>query len=120
MPLNKVDGFDLNTLAKAVDSLPVGITIIDTEGNMLYFNDQCSLLLDRKPEYLGRNVRLCHKKDGSNEKISRMLEAFGEGRREPYRYRIERNGRRLQVTLTPFEADERFAGCIHSVIPEEA
>jgi PAS domain S-box-containing protein len=115
-----LNGFDPKALAKALDSLPVGITIIDSEGIMLYFNDYCSRLLDRKPEYLGKNVSLCHKQEATKRKIVRMLEAFGQGRREPYQYRIERNGRWLGVTLTPLEEEGHFVGCIHSVIPEAA
>lgn len=50
--LKMVDGFDFNSLANAIDCLPAGITIMDKEAVMLYFNDYCTRLLDRKPEYL--------------------------------------------------------------------
>lgn len=100
-------------LAGAVlDRLPVAVTVIDLDGRMLYYNEFSSAILDRKPEYLGQDVRACHEKAQSNAKIDRMLEAFRMGRREPFSYEAERYGKLLRVTFTPLEVDGRLAGCI--------
>ena len=45
----------LNTdqLAKVLDKIPAGITVIDKEGHILYYNEYCAKYVDRKPEYIG-------------------------------------------------------------------
>ncbi|MGD8982642.1 MAG: PAS domain-containing protein [Desulfobacteraceae bacterium] len=56
-----------------LDQIAAAITVIDLEGCMLYYNEYSAQVLDRKPEYLGKNVRFCHEKQESNDRIDRML-----------------------------------------------
>jgi DUF438 domain-containing protein len=108
---------DFQSLIPSVlDQLPVAVTVIDLAGTIQYFNGYAPEILDRKPEYLGTDVRACHKKAASNARIDEMMDAFKAGRRERFTWEIERYGRRLVVTFSPLVADGQLAGCIHSVI----
>jgi len=75
--------FDQTQIPLILDKIPVGITVIDLEGHILYYNDCCAERLNRKPEWLGRDIRLCHQKQESNDRIDQMLETFKNGRKEP-------------------------------------
>ena len=78
-------------LATALGKIPVGITIIDPEGRMLYYNEYCSQVVDRKPEYNGKDIRSCHQKPGSIEKIDRILSELVKGQRKTFYYESIRN-----------------------------
>ena len=82
---------------------------------MLYYNEYGAQILDRKPEYLGRDVNLCHEKQESRERIDHMLEAFKAGRRQEFYYEADRYGKRIAVTLSPFEVKGRLVACIQTV-----
>lgn len=51
--------------------------------------------VDRKPEYIGEDIRLCHRKTESSEKIDRILAALKDGRRKTFYFEAERNGHKL-------------------------
>ncbi len=119
MPFIKSDAFDLVRLTKSIDSLPLAITILDPKGRMLYYNEYSTRFLDRRPEYLGEDIRNCHRQDSSRAKIDRMLGDFADGRREPFTYRIERSAKRYRVILSPVEEEGSFSMCIQTVVPDE-
>jgi DUF438 domain-containing protein len=109
--------FDLTGMAPFIlDRIPIGVTVIDLEGRMLYFNDYSSKIRDRKPEYLGRDIRLCHKKEESIDKIDRILEEFKSGRREVFSYQAHVEDGILEVSVSPLEVEGRLVGCVHSMI----
>jgi DUF438 domain-containing protein len=56
-------------LRSVLDQIPVGITVTDLDGKMLYYNEYCARTVDRKPEYIGMDIRSCHKKPESIPKI---------------------------------------------------
>ncbi len=58
----KIAALDTSQLAMVLEKVPAGITVIDQEGHILYYNEYCSNFVDRKPEYIGKNIRFCHKK----------------------------------------------------------
>ena len=45
----------------AMDCLGVAVTIIDTKGTLLYYNQHSAKILDRKPEYIGTDIHSHHK-----------------------------------------------------------
>ena len=67
-------------ISRAVESMAVAVSIIDTEGTLVYYNRQAETILDRKPEYIGNDIRTHHNNPASNQKIDRMLEAFKKGK----------------------------------------
>ena len=62
MTYKALDGFDAAQIPLIVDMIPVAITIIDLEGHILFYNDYSRQVLNRKPEYLGSDIRDCHQK----------------------------------------------------------
>jgi PAS domain S-box-containing protein len=108
--------FDLSEISPfLLDNIPIALTVIDSDGRILYFNRHSTRILDRKPEYLGRDVRACHLKPESIAKIDLMLEEFKNGRQEKFEYEIVRNGRRMAVTFLPLMLENKGIGCIQTV-----
>jgi DUF438 domain-containing protein len=99
----------------AMDCMGVAVTIIDTEGTLLYYNKQAAKILDRKPEYVGKDVHSHHKKATSNRKIDLMLRDFQKGRTEPFHYESNPYGKIILVTLSPILENGKFIGCVQSV-----
>jgi DUF438 domain-containing protein len=108
--------FDQAHLALTLDTIPVGITVIDLNGCIRYYNDYSSRILDRKPEYIGRDIRDCHEKSASVEKIDHMLAEFKKGQREEFRYETIRNGKHLAVTFSPLWVENDIKFCLQTVI----
>ena len=115
MTFKAIEGFDAAQIPLIVDIIPVAITIIDLEGHILFYNDYSSQVLDRKPEYLGSDIRDCHQKPETNARIDTMLNEFEAGRREAFYYEAFRYGKNIAVTLLPFEVDGQLIGCVQSV-----
>lgn len=99
----------------AVDFMGAAVTIVDPDGKMLYYNEQAVKILDRKPEYIGENVRSHHSKSSSNERFDMMLRAFGEGRIEPFHYEANPYGKVIQVVLSPIIKEGTLIGCVQTV-----
>ncbi|MGD8522425.1 MAG: PAS domain-containing protein [Desulfobacterales bacterium] len=115
MSFKAADGFDTSQIPQILDKIPVAITVIDLEGNILFYNHYSSQVLDRKPEYLDTDIRSCHQKPETNDRIDRMLAEFKAGRRDDFYYEAFRYGKDIAVTLSPFEVDDKLIGCIQSV-----
>jgi PAS domain S-box-containing protein len=101
-----------NQLARVLDKIPAGITVIDQEGHILYYNEYCCKFVDRKPEYIGKNIKFCHQKPESILKIEKILSELSEGKRNEYYYEAERGGNKLGVTFSPFNFDGKQIGFI--------
>lgn len=108
--------FDLSEISPfLLDNIPTAVTVIDSEGRILYFNRYSTRILDRKPEYIGRDVRSCHLKPESIAKIDFMLEEFKNGRQEKFEYETVRNSRRMSVTFLPLRLENKGIVCIQTV-----
>lgn len=103
----------------AMDSMEVAVTIIDTKGIILYYNQHSEKLLDRKPEYIGRDIHSHHKKAASNHQIDMMLKEFEEGRTEPFHYEAKPYEEVILVTISPIRKNGEFIGCVQVVFPKE-
>lgn len=110
---------DTARLAAAMDLLPVGITIIDTAGTMLYYNAYSARYVDRKPEYIGRDIRACHAEETSIKKIESFMKLLLSGRKAQAHYEAERGGVKLAVTVAPFEFEGELIGFIQCFIVKE-
>ncbi|MCJ7684116.1 MAG: PAS domain-containing protein [Desulfobacteraceae bacterium] len=88
-------------ISLAMECMGVAITIIDTNGTLLYYNKQAAKILDRKPEYIGKDVHSHHKMATSNKKVDLMLQDFQKGRTEPFNYEAKPYGKTILVTLSP-------------------
>ncbi len=103
-------------LAGALDNLPVGITIIDPAGHILYYNKYCARYVDRKAEYIGRDIRDCHKEADSVARIDEILKTLSEGRKREVHYENKRGARHLSVTVSRFEIEGALIGFIQSFV----
>ena len=84
----------------AVDCMGVAVTIIDTKGTLLYYNQHSAKILDRKPEYIGTDIHSHHKKADSNKKVDRMLKEFTAGRNDPFHYEAKPYGKTMSNSFT--------------------
>ena len=108
--------FDLRELAPEIlEHIQAAVTVLDLEGKVLYYNTYAASILDRKPEYIGRDVRGFHKNE-SNTKIDRFIDGFKAGRREPVEYDITRGNGVFHVTVRPFVVEEELLGYVHTVV----
>jgi DUF438 domain-containing protein len=103
----------------AMDLMEVAVTIIDTKGTLLYYNQHSAKVLDRKPVYIGADIHSHHKDSATNNKVDTMLKDFEEGRREPFHYEAKPYGEPILVTLSPIIKNGEFIGCVHVVIRKE-
>jgi len=103
---------DTNQLARVLDKVPAGITVIDKEGHILYYNEYCAKFVDRKPEYIGKNISFCHQKPESMVKIKQLLSDLNEGKQKEFYYEAQRGENKLSVTVTPFDVDGKQIGFI--------
>jgi PAS domain S-box-containing protein len=94
------------------DQMAVAITVLDLNGVILFYNDHAPRILDRKPEYLGRDVCELHN-PASTAKIRAMLEAYKNGEAKEFVWRLARNGQEFVIRLTPLMRDGRIAGAVH-------
>ena len=99
----------------ALECMGMAVTIIDTKGTLLYYNKQADKILDRKPEYIGKDVHSHHKNAASNKKFDLMLQAFQKGRTDPFHYEAKSYGKSILVTLSPILENGKFIGCVQSV-----
>ena len=102
-------------IPSAVSEMPVGLTLLDLEGRILYFNNYATKILDRKPEYLGRDVRGFHQNPDSNRKIDRILEGYKAGDKAEHHWQLPREGRMFGIRVAPLTISGRTVGLIHTV-----
>ena len=102
-------------ISLAMECMGVAVTIIDMKGTLLYYNKQAAMILDRKPEYIGKDVHLHHKKANSNKNLDLMLQDFQKGRTAPFYYEAKPYGKTILVTLSPIIERGKSIGCTQSV-----
>jgi DUF438 domain-containing protein len=111
------DTFDVNAMTKDfLDQLPVALTVFDADDRIVYYNAYAGELLNRKPEYIGRDVRLCHTTPDSKARLAEILDDIKSGRSKQIRYEANPYGTPLIVTVAPLTIDGRFAGYVQAVV----
>ncbi|MCB2226133.1 MAG: PAS domain-containing protein [Desulfarculaceae bacterium] len=94
---------------------PVALTVLDREARVLYYNPYAATILDRKPSYIGRDVRELHN-PASNERIDAILAAYASGERGEFSWVLERGDKRFAVRVAPWMKDGEWAGVLHAVV----
>jgi len=97
---------------------PVALTVLDTKGRLVYYNPYAATILDRRPEYLGRDVRDLHQ-PASAAKITAILEAYASGQRREFSWRLQRDGRAFTVRVAPWLRDGQWLGVMHVAMVEQ-
>ena len=105
-----------DALKTVMDQMPVGVTVIDLNRRILYYNEYCAQIVDRKPEYIGRDIKDCHQKNESIRKIDGILEDIKSGLRHQFKYEATRSGRTLSVTVSPYRVKGNLTGFIQSFV----
>ena len=120
MPVH--DRFDLNLekLSSLLDQLPAAVSILDLDARLAYYSENAPNFVNRKPEFLGKDIRNCHKLQSSNERIEAIIEGFKTGNREPVSYIANPYGEELRITIVPFIVGRTLLGCIQHVVKKES
>ncbi|WP_051342206.1 PAS domain-containing protein [Pseudonocardia spinosispora] len=107
-----LDGWQLSGWAdRLLEQAGVGVTIVDRTGRVLYYNKWADEHLDRKPEYIGNDVRDRHRQPITNPRFDAMIALFEEGRVEPVRYVARPYGKTIiLVTVSPIWVDGELVG----------
>jgi len=107
-----LEGWNLSNWAdRLLEHAGVGVTIIDPDGKLLFYNKWALNNLDRKPEYIGVNVKNNHKRKVTNPRFDAMLQLFKDGRRDPVRYVARPYGKTtIIVTVSPIIVDDELVG----------
>ncbi len=98
-----------------LDQMAVGLTVLDLDGAILFYNKHAAKVLDRKPSYIGRDIRDFHK-PASNQRIEMILEAYARGETQEYAWQLARDGKVFGVRVAPLMEDDRPAGLVHTVM----
>lgn len=105
--------FDPNALDTALwDQVAAAVTVLDLDGTILFYNDYAPSILDRKPEYIGRDIRDLHN-PASNAKIEAMLKTYKNGQAQEFCWKLTRNNQEYVIRLTPLMKDRRISGAVH-------
>lgn len=98
-----LDGWELSRWADSVlEHAGVGVTLVDREARVVYYNRWAAEHLDRLPAYVGDDVRNRHRRSITNPRFNAMLRLFEEGRTEPVRYVARPYGKTtILVTVSP-------------------
>lgn len=109
----------LALLPELVEQLPAGLTVLDPQGKVLYYNPAAAEFLDRKPEYIGRDVRQFHQ-PATNRKVDAILASYRKGSRKAHTWQFNREGKILQIRVRPLVVEGRFVALLHNVLPVKA
>jgi transcriptional regulator with PAS, ATPase and Fis domain len=95
-----------------VENFNVAITIMDTEGKILYMNDKSAktFSVDGGKQLIGSNLFDCHSKR-SSEIINRLLE-----NKETNVYTIEKKGIKKMIYQTPWYEDGECKGLVEMAL----
>lgn len=119
MPVHDRFNLNLEKLTAILDQLPAAVSILDLEGNLVYYSENAPNFVNRKPQFLGQDIRNCHKRQSSNDRIDAMIAEFRAGRREPVTYIAKPYGEELRIIIVPLILDGTLIGCIQHVVKKE-
>ncbi|KIX12334.1 PAS domain-containing protein [Dethiosulfatarculus sandiegensis] len=103
-------------LWEAAEQMPVALSIIDLEGNLVYYNEYATKILERKPSLLGKNIRNCHKLKTSNQKIDSILNQYRQGSLQEHTWSVARDGKRFSIRVAPLIQKGETKGLIHTAM----
>lgn len=98
-----------------MDQMAVALTVLDLEGVIVYYNEPAARMLDRKPSYIGRDIRDFHK-PASNKRVEMILEAYAQGETREFAWQLERGDKTFAVRVAPLIVDDKPAGLVHTVM----
>ncbi len=100
----------------ALDYMGMAVTIIVTDGILLYYNREATRILDRNPKYIGSSVYSHHLKKASSDKLEKMIQDFKNGRTEPFHHEATPYEKTILVTLAPILDGGKFISCSQTAL----
>jgi PAS domain S-box-containing protein len=100
-------------IIKAIfNTLPVDITFVDRDDQVLYFNQSKDRVFARSKVIIGRKVQKCHS-EKSVHIVERILKAFKEGTKDVAEFWSDLNGRLIYIRYFPVRSQEgEYLGCV--------
>jgi DUF438 domain-containing protein len=103
-----------------IEHAGMGVTILDREARVMFYNQWAANRLDRKPEYIGKDVRNHHRRKITNPRFDAMLKLFEEGRTDPVHYVARPYGKiTILVTVSPIKVDGELVGYSQIVLMKD-
>jgi len=97
------------TLEEVLEQMPLNLQFVDKDGIVRYLNKAAAMRPAKVKREVGVDIKNCHARAESLEKIGRILDDFRNGRKEPHYY-INKEGNKS--IMAPIFADDRFAGVL--------
>ena len=105
---------------RILEEAGIGVTILDREGTVIYYNRWAAEYMDRNPSYIDDDVRHRHGRKVTNPRLDAMFELFENGRIEPVRYVAHPDGMKaLLVTVSPIHSGDELVGFSQLVLFKE-
>lgn len=96
---------------RILEDAGIGVTILNRDGVVMYYNRWAADNLDRKPDYIDNDVRKRHRHKRTNPRFDAMLDLFKAGRVEPVRYVARPYGKTtILVTVSPIRCAGELVG----------
>ena len=103
-------------LYSVMNQAGVVVTVLDLDGNMIYYSDNVPSVMTRNESLLGKDVRACHKQATSNQKIDAILADYKQGKGGSHHWNVERDGSKIGVTVTPLRDNGEIVGLLHAAM----
>ncbi len=92
--------------------LPVDISLVDENDNVVYYSDCPDRIFPRSPAVIGRSVQNCHPPD-SVENVNLILDGFRAGKRRTAEFWINFAGKFIHIRyFAVFDRQNRYRGCL--------
>ena len=102
---------DMNlTLEELLDHMPMPIQYVDKDGVLRYLNKAAAARPANAERKVGINIRDCHARPESIERIERLFAHFRQGRKEPHFYVTAKGEQSMKVPV--FNRQGEFMGVL--------
>ncbi|MCF2140434.1 MAG: DUF438 domain-containing protein [Candidatus Lokiarchaeota archaeon] len=102
----------LNQLDLMLQHLPLDLTFIDADDNVLYYSDTPERIFPRSPGIIGRNVMNCHPPK-SQHIVKRILESFKNGSKDVAEFWIQMGGKFIYIRYFAVrDVNNNYAGTL--------
>ncbi|WP_457559449.1 DUF438 domain-containing protein [Candidatus Harpocratesius sp.] len=103
---------NLNQLDLMLQHLPLDLTFIDANDNVLYYSDTPERIFPRSPGIIGRNVMNCHPPK-SQHIVKRILESFKNGTKDVAEFWIQMGGKFIYIRYFAVrDANKNYVGTL--------
>ena len=97
-----LENIEADVLEALLNTLPVEISFINTNDEVVYFNKNGDRIFPRSRSIIGRKVQQCQPQK-SLHKVTQILEAFKSGKRDVAEFWISLKSRQIYIRYFPVE-----------------